>query len=165
MYFDFSYEYRRNNEELPLPFRFVQQYPYSKIVSILEKYNDPAKLKPDQLPQTGYFLLSENKRIIGAAHLRHRLTPNLEKHGGHISYSIRPSERRKGYGTALLGLLLVEAETLHIRKLLIMCAADNHASIKVVETNGGQYEGQSFNPAMGKQILRYRIRVAANAPP
>jgi len=26
------------------------------------------------------------------------LTPDLEKHGGHIAYGIRPSEKKKGYG-------------------------------------------------------------------
>lgn len=28
---------------------------------------------------------------------KHFITEDLEKHGGHIEYGIRPSERKKGY--------------------------------------------------------------------
>lgn len=40
---------------------------------------------------------SDNK-IIGTIQLWHFLTDEFKKHGGHIGYGIRPTERKKGYG-------------------------------------------------------------------
>lgn len=43
-----------------------------------------------------------DQRVVGSIQLRHSLTPELEQHGGHIGYAIRPTERGKGYGSAQL---------------------------------------------------------------
>jgi predicted acetyltransferase len=44
--------------------------------------------------------------ILGMISFRHYLNQSLEKAGGHIGYSIRPSEWRKGYGKAMISLCL-----------------------------------------------------------
>ncbi|HWT73779.1 MAG TPA: hypothetical protein VN258_03530 [Mobilitalea sp.] len=36
-----------------------------------------------------------DNKIIGTIQLRHGLSEELRKHGGHIGYGIRPAERRK----------------------------------------------------------------------
>lgn len=56
------------------------------------------------VPDTTYWLVDEVKKVVGAVNIRHRLTERLFNSGGHIGYGIRPSERRKGYATKLLGL-------------------------------------------------------------
>jgi predicted acetyltransferase len=43
-----------------------------------------------------YVRVADNK-IVGMIQFRHYLNEFLEKYGGHIGYSVRPSERRKGY--------------------------------------------------------------------
>ena len=46
-------------------------------------------------------------KIIGITEIRHSLTtPFLQEYAGHIGYSIRPSYRKKGYGTKLLSLAI-----------------------------------------------------------
>jgi len=52
------------------------------------------------VPATTYFTVRESdNKIVGSIQLRHELSDELRKHGGHIGYGICPSERSKGYGT------------------------------------------------------------------
>ena len=64
-------------------------------------------------------------RIVGMIDLRHRLNDFLAEYGGHIGYSVRPDERRKGYAKAMLSLVLEEARGRGIRRVLITCDDDN----------------------------------------
>ncbi len=79
-------------------------------------------------------------RALGFLHLRLRLNENLLKQGGHIGYSIRPTERRKGYAKEQLRLGLLEAKKKNITKALVTCHDDNEGSRKVILANGGQLE-------------------------
>ena len=70
--------------------------------------------------------------LIGVSSLRHHLTHALEHHGGHIGYAIRPSERRKGYGTRLLAMTL-DQHAMGFRRVLVTCDTDHIASARVIE--------------------------------
>ena len=74
--------------------------------------------------------------------IRHRLNDYLLNLGGHIGYSIRKSERQKGYATEMLGLALKECIKLGIKKVLITCDKDNIASVKSIVNNGGKMENE-----------------------
>ncbi len=99
-------------------------------------------LKPTHVRQLTYWLVRGND-ILGAARIRPVLTPQLAEWGGHISYDIRPSQRRKGYGTLVLELALERARNLRMRTVRLMCYQDNIASRKIIEANGGElvYDG------------------------
>lgn len=77
---------------------------------------------------------------VGFGKLRHCLVDHLYKEGGHIGYSIRPSERGKGYGNLLLKLLLEEANKLQINRVLLTIKNHNEKSIKVALKNNGIIE-------------------------
>jgi len=62
---------------------------------------DPNKF----VPQTRYWLFVDSKPV-GIGKLRRFLNERLRVLGGHIGYTIRPSERGKGYGTLILSELL-----------------------------------------------------------
>lgn len=95
--------------------------------------------------------------IVAVSRLRHRLTPQLEDVGGHIGYDVRPSERRKGYGTRLLALTLERARALGLARVLLTCDTENVASAKIIEANGGVLASQSVSPATGVLVSRYWI--------
>lgn len=97
-------------------------------------------LKEGYVPSTTYWLV-ENLKYIGTFTLRHRLTPNLEKIGGHIAYAVRPSERRKGYGYQGLKLCLKEAANRGIKQVLITCNAENAASYGLIHKAMLEYGG------------------------
>src|SRR6185295_6761440 len=67
------------------------------------------------------FWLIEEGEFIGRVSIRHTLNPRLEKLGGHIGYEIRPTMRRRGYGTLILSLALPETLKLGIRRALVTC--------------------------------------------
>lgn len=65
--------------------------------------------------------------------------------GGHIGDGIRPSERRKGYATAMLRLALEKCRALGIRRVLMTCDKDNIGSAKSIIKNGGILENEVMN--------------------
>jgi len=84
--------------------------------------------------------------FIGRLNIRFRLTPDLERWGGHIGYAIRPSFQRRGFGTHLLGLGITTARASGLGGLLLTCTATNLASIRVIEANGGKLIGSEPHP-------------------
>jgi len=80
------------------------------------------------VPAYTYFMFMGNNKIIGAINIRHYLNDYLFNYGGHISYGIRPSERRKGYGSLMLAKAIPIAKELGINRILISCDKTNIAS-------------------------------------
>jgi predicted acetyltransferase len=89
------------------------------------------------VPDSTFWLINENNRILGAVNIRHKLTERLLDRGGHIGYGIRPSERRKGYAKKLLALSLKKVKEFGVDKALITCDEDNTGSLKTIINNGG----------------------------
>lgn len=107
---------------------------------------------------TSYFVTDENGRLIGAASLRHYLTAEGYKTWGHIGYGVRPNERRKGYATCILKMVLAEAKEKKIQRVLLGCHSSNIGSAKVIESCGGVLENIVADPDdINETIRRYWI--------
>lgn len=95
------------------------------------------------VPATTYMAISiDDGRLIGMIDIRHSLNDYLLISGGHIGYSVRKSERQKGYATEIVALALSECEKINIKKVLITCDKDNIASAKTIIKNGGHLENE-----------------------
>ena len=95
------------------------------------------------VPDTTFFCLDKDRNIfVGAVNIRHYLNDALLKTGGHIGDGIRPSERRKGYATAMIALALDECKKLGINKVLMCCNKENIGSAKSIINNGGILENE-----------------------
>ena len=79
-------------------------------------------------------------RAVGFLNLRLRLNDYLLQEGGHIGYSIRPSQRRKGLAKLQLELGIAEARKQGLERVLITCDEDNEASRRTILSAGGVYE-------------------------
>lgn len=95
---------------------------------------------------------SDNK-IIGSIQLRHFLTEELKKHGGHIGYGIRPGERGKGYGRQQLLLVLEAAAKMGLPRVMISCDKDNIASGRTAMSCGGVLERENCYKGKEQQIF------------
>jgi predicted acetyltransferase len=121
---------------------FTLQYDTTNFQNYIARLDNCKKgigLPESFVPNSTFWLVDENKEILGTTDIRHSLTKSLYNEGGHIGYGIRPSERKKGYATKILELVLVEAKKLQITKALITCDKDNIASKKVILKNNGVF--------------------------
>jgi len=115
------------------------EVPYSHFQSFLQRRLDMKQgleLPDGRVPMTTYWMFSGEKPVA-LCKLRHRLTDSLRRIGGHIGYCVRPTERGKSYGNAVLALTLQAACEKGIDPILITCTEDNIPSRRVVERNGG----------------------------
>lgn len=122
-----------------------------------ENYKLEKHLKPNRVGADYYWFVDEDKNyFIGEIVIRHQLTDDLKRYGGHIGYGIRYNEWNKGYGTKMLQLSLEKVETFNFGEILITCDDDNIASYKVMEKNGFILKDKVINLIDGNEILTRR---------
>ena len=124
---------------------FLSHYPNVKDwIDAVHSYSNPLTCPSDKVPSNVYLgIRLEDNMIVGIIDLRHHInTPILSTWGGHIGYSVRPSERRKGYGYELLKLNLINATDKGLEKVLVTCDDDNIASQRTILKNGGIFDSQ-----------------------
>ena len=114
-------------------------------------------MKPNRVGSDYYWLVDEDRNyFIGEISIRHRLTDDLKRYGGHIGYGVRYSEWNKGYGTLMLRLALEKTKNIGITNALITCDDDNYGSAKVMENNGFVLQDKVPNVVNGKAITTRR---------
>lgn len=129
---------------------------FAKFLRRVREEREGRGLVPGAVPMSLFWLVRDNQ-ILGSSRLRHMLTPDLEQLGGNIGYDIRPSLRRRGFGTSLLRLTLERARALGLTRVRITCDADNIGSIRVIEKNGGALDAEVFSLERGKLLRQYWI--------
>ena len=92
----------------------------------------------ERVPARTYFLVRESdSRIVGMINIRLALNERLSHYGGHIGYSIRPTERGKGYNNINLYLGLQVCRKYGIEQIFMDADLENPASWKTMEAFGG----------------------------
>ncbi len=81
----------------------------------------------------------DDQKIVGMIQLRYFLNEGL-KNFGHCGYSVRPSERQKGYATTMLHLVCQKAQEAGMDHLQLSASQSNQASIRTILKNGGKYQ-------------------------
>lgn len=100
--------------------------------------------------------LVEGDEFLGRATVTHVLTERMRDQGGNISYFIRPSARRKGYGSRILALALEHARAIGLSEVLITVLSNNPASERVIHTVGGRLDSVT-DLENGVQRRRYIV--------
>ena len=92
------------------------------------------------VPDIQLVAFSIDGQAVGFLNIRLCLNDFLLEEGGHIGYSICPSERGKGYAKEALRQGLQVAKEKNIKKALVTCSTENPASRAVIVANGGVFE-------------------------
>lgn len=127
----------------------------------LEKLEYYKSIEPNEewVPSESYLLIrEEDNKVVGMINLRLVLNESLKKFGGHIGYSIRPSERKKGYNKINLYLMLKRCCEIGLDEVLLDCSVDNPGSYKTMESLGGVRIDKYYNEQYG-WCYRYSINV------
>ncbi|HDR8181207.1 TPA: GNAT family N-acetyltransferase [Bacillus thuringiensis] len=157
-YLDFYKEWKDSGETM-IPWvisKDPSNFP-AMIQELLDAHNG-VNLPENWVPDSTYWLVTDENKIVGAVNIRHSLTEHLCNAGGHIGYGIRPSERRKGYATKLLELSLEKTKELNITKALVVCDEVNTASEKTISHNGGLRD-DDFIEEDGNVVRRFWIEL------
>jgi len=121
-------------------------------VRFIKSFTRGKNLPKGYPPQTVYWLVKENK-FLGYLSIRHK--PTLQ---GHIGYEISTKFQGHGYGKLILKLGLKKAKALGIKNVLLTCDATNIRSKRVIESNGGEFEGSSSQGKGKPRKLKYWIK-------
>jgi len=110
------------------------------------------------VPSSTYLGVREKDNyIVGMINIRHYLNEYLTQVGGNIGYSVRKTERNKGYAKQMFKLALEKCKGLKIKKVLITCDEDNIASEKVILSANAKFE--DIRCIDGKNIKRFWIEL------
>ncbi len=121
----------------------------------LEEFSN--KCPEDFVPTDMFLALNEDNRVVGLIDCRRHIDhPIVGEWGGHIGYSVRKSERRKGYAKEMLRQALEIYRERGADKILVTCQAGNIASEKVILVNGGIFERET-DDSSGHVIKRFWI--------
>lgn len=104
---------------------------------------DIKTVNPEWVLTDTFFAVDANDEIVGIIDLRHELNEFLRDFGN-SGYSVRPSERRKGYATEMLRLIIEVAKKAGLDSLQLSVERTNEPSIKTIVNNGGVYK-RSFD--------------------
>jgi predicted acetyltransferase len=149
-------ELQTSGEKLiPFPLTFAHD-DFEGLVATLMANSRGERLSDGFVPNSTFWLIAGSD-IVAVSNLRHRLTPALERRGGHIGYSVRPRCRRRGYGTLVLRLTLAEAAKVGVTKALVTCGRDNVGSARVSRANGGVLDSEEFVAEEGEVVQRYLV--------
>ena len=107
----------------------------------LKKRSNEDTVPEGLVPSSTYLGVREKDNyIVGMIDIRHYLNEYLTQVGGNIGYSVRKTERNKGYAKQMLKLALEKCKELKIKKVLITCDEDNIASEKVILSANAKLE-------------------------
>jgi predicted acetyltransferase len=105
------------------------------------------------------YVRETDNKIVGMIQFRHYFNDFLEKYGGHIGYSIRPGERRKGYAKQMLCDCLQICKAHGLESVLITCIQGNEGSKRTILANGGNYESTVYCVPDDVYLERYWIHL------
>ncbi|MGV2927102.1 GNAT family N-acetyltransferase [Macrococcus capreoli] len=111
------------------------------------------------VPATQFLCVNAQNKIVGMVNIRHYLNDFLIQIGGHVGYSVRPDERRKGIAKLMLKESLSFLKEKDVERALITCDVDNIGSRNTILANGGRLESIVYDEYDDIDVERYWIEI------
>lgn len=129
-------------------------------IKVCKDYESTKEVCAKLVPATQFlFIRKSDNRLVGMIQVRHCFNDYLEKYAGHIGYSVRPCERRKGYAKQMLKMALPYCREIGLDQVLITCMDGNIGSEKTILANGGVYESTVHEPNENVDLKRFWIEL------
>ena len=139
------------------PFGYYEEgMPFAAYLARLDEARHGIDLPSDHVPNVRLYGFV-GATMVGSLAIRLGLKGMLVTLGGHIGYQVFEPYQRRGYGTEMLRQAIPVCRQLGLDRILVTCDADNIASKRVIETNGGVYDSTVDKPIMRAPRLRYWI--------
>lgn len=136
--------------------RMEDPYEWLKWNALME---NPKMVPENKVPATQFVLTdTDTGRIYGMLQVRHDLNEYLRLFAGHIGYSVRPTERRKGYAKRMLKQALNYCkEELGMSRVMVSCLVENEASRRTILACGGVFEEKVYEHIEHVWLEKYWI--------
>ena len=119
-------------------------------------YDRREKERIDGRARSVHYWAVDDGRFIGEFQLRLDFTGNVMNDIGSVGLAVRPTEWRKGYGSAILQLGLDIARSFGMEELLLTIDEENIASIRTAEKLGAVYADTIEGPCGAEEMRRLR---------
>ncbi len=116
----------------------------------------------DEKGARGTVLLCVRKadnRMVGCMQVHHVLNERMKNYTGHVGYSVRPSERRKGYATRMLAKAKDYLSSFGFSEIVVSCVPENEASRRTILSNGGELIETVYMKEDHVNLERYSIKL------
>lgn len=100
-----------------------------------------------------------DNKMVGCMQVHHILNEQMRNITGHVGYSVRPSERRKGYATQMLEKARDYLSSFGFSEICVSCLPENEASRRTILANGGEYIETVYLEADNVNLERYVIKL------
>ena len=136
---DFRQEFFQAGESVINGSSLLDQIPsYPDWLARVQAQACAATVPPGWVRTDVFFAVREaDQRLVGIIDLRHELNDFLRDFG-HSGFSVRPSERRQGYATAMLRQLCARAVSLGMPQLQLAAETSNTASCRTIVRAGAK---------------------------
>lgn len=125
----------------------------------VEKMWNNASVGDDVWGKSLTYLCFDEAKLVGLLNIRYDLPKNLSEKYGNIGYGVRPSERRKGYATAMLRYALSICKEKGMKQVILGCYKDDFASAATIKRNGGVLFVENDNYTKEKTSQYYLINL------
>lgn len=98
-------------------------------------------------------------KMVGCFQVHNILNERMARYTGNVGYSVRPSERRKGYATKMLARAKDFLSSFGFEEIYVACLPENEGSKRTILANGGEYSETVYLEEDGVYLERYRIRL------
>jgi len=123
----------------------------------VEKIRRCAETGEGEAGRSLVLLCFDRERLIGLLSVRYELPRELSESIGDIGYGVRPTERRKGYATAMLRRALDICREKGKSSVIVGCYKDNIASARTIRKCGGVFIFERDSYTKGRPSLYFRI--------
>lgn len=100
-----------------------------------------------------------DNKMVGCMQVHHVLNEQMRNVTGHVGYSVRPSERRKGYATRMLAKAKDYLSSFGFSEINVSCLPENEASRRTILANGGEYLETVYLESDHVNLERYLIKL------